>query len=101
MKSGVNKVNAYFDFAFTQLMDSYNGIFILALITAGLALFCMFGKIFAAHLLLLFAFYAAAETWRNPVFWLLVVLQLALSAWTFIQIVIEIEGTSSQRQKKD
>ena len=70
-----------FDFAFTSLLHEHNLIFIIGILILFLSVILRAFKTLVIQSLLFFLFFASEETFSNPFYILLVVLQIALALW--------------------
>ncbi|HSJ38995.1 MAG TPA: hypothetical protein VK945_12370, partial [Planococcus sp. (in: firmicutes)] len=88
------------DFAFTAIDEGFAWLYITGIIVLGLSLFAWFGQIFFAQTVIGLGFLAVVETVGNPLFILLIVLQIALAAWTLYRFASEIELTANRHMEK-
>lgn len=70
-----------FDFVFTSLLQEHNLIFIIGILILFLSGILWAVKTFSIQLILLFLFFASEENFSNPLYILLVALQIALGLW--------------------
>lgn len=88
------------DYSFTLLLAGGQWLFIIGILTFAFTVFLRLWKILLAQLLLFLAFWTIKETFANPFFWLIVAIQMALSAWLLIRLWIEIEWSFTRRLEK-
>lgn len=89
-----------FDFRYTAFFEELQGVMILALLIASLALFMWLLKILLVQGVLLFGFWAVEESFGRPLFLVLVALQVLLAAYFAFRIYTEIEWSLTRRLEK-
>ena len=88
------------DYSFTLLLAGGQWLFLIGILTFAFTVILRLWKILLAQLILFLAFWTFKETFANPVFLLIVAMQMALAVWLLIRLRIEIEGSFARRLEK-
>lgn len=89
-----------FDFRFTALFEEWQAVLITGLLVGSLALFMWLWKIMLVQGMLLVGFWASEESFSQPLFWVLVALQVLLAGYFAFRLYTEIEWSLSRRLEK-
>lgn len=88
------------DFSFTTLLNDHIAIFIVGLLILFLSIVLRAFRISIIELLLLSLFFVVLETFSNPLYLVLVVLQVMLGVWMIWKIKIAIDTTFYRQSEK-
>ena len=89
-----------FDFDFTALLHEHGSILIMGILVLFLSGILLAVRTFAIQLILLFLFFASEETFSNPLYILLVVLQIALGLWVLWGVKKAVDTTFYRQSEK-
>lgn len=88
------------DFHFTSLLHNHNLILIVGIVVLFISVLLRSVKTFSLQATLLFLLFVSQEVFSNPLYILLIVLQLALGFWVLWKVKEAIDETFYRQSEK-